>query len=414
MASSTTANPVTGASTERWFVATTSGASSEARSTWVTRGQTAGTPGGVHPVDAVTVEKRRGEVGSRSGFPGQARRTEHPGPTPPDRQIRFDRQTADDDEVLGDGGGGDAVAFDILEDPPALPRSGVEALDPSRSAHHDLVAGRRQHRGAPGDPWFAVGLPQVLPRGRVHCEQVRIGPAGQHHHRGAVGEQHRVPDAVVAAHRPVLGAQLPVPDGLSIVRQGDEVAAGKEGVQPFGIHRRGRGALRHVVVPFEFFGSLERPAPAFGAVLESEGGDVDRLLHRTFDRGEEHRAVPDHRAGLTEASGCRAPGDAVIGPGQRQPGGPAHVDVHSAPEAGPASGTSGRVHVAAVVGGCGAGYRERQCDGEGAAARLRKDESHGIPDGTMKSSVTFSIGDEMFGMAGCCMRITRRRRDGYG
>lgn len=36
MASSTAANPVTGASTDRWFVATTSGASAEARNTWVT------------------------------------------------------------------------------------------------------------------------------------------------------------------------------------------------------------------------------------------------------------------------------------------------------------------------------------------------------------------------------------------
>ena len=205
---------------------------------------------------------------------------------------------------------------------------------------------------------------------------------------------------MVAAHRPVLGAQLPAPDGLSIVGQGDEVAAGKEGVQPFGIHRRGRGALRHVVVPFGLFGSLERPAPAFGAVLESEGGDVDRLLHRTLDRGEEHRAVPDHRAGLTEASGCRAPGDAVIGPGQRQPGGPAHVDVHSAPEAGPASGTSGWVHVAAVVGGCGARQSERYRDSEGAAGRLQKDESHGVSDEIMKSSVTFSIGDGTLEMAG--------------
>ena len=36
IASSTTANPVTGASTDKWFVATTSGASAEARSTCVT------------------------------------------------------------------------------------------------------------------------------------------------------------------------------------------------------------------------------------------------------------------------------------------------------------------------------------------------------------------------------------------
>ena len=36
MASSTAANPVTGASTDRRFVATTSGTSSEARSTCVT------------------------------------------------------------------------------------------------------------------------------------------------------------------------------------------------------------------------------------------------------------------------------------------------------------------------------------------------------------------------------------------
>ena len=36
MASSTAATPVTGASTDRRFVASTSGASVEARSTWVT------------------------------------------------------------------------------------------------------------------------------------------------------------------------------------------------------------------------------------------------------------------------------------------------------------------------------------------------------------------------------------------
>ena len=292
----------------------------------------------VHPVDAAAVREGRGEVRRRAGPPGHVRAVENAGPAAAQGEVRLDRQAPHDDEVAGDGGRRHVVAAEAGERPAERAGLGVESLDPARGADDDLVAVGGEHRCAPGDARLAVGLPHRVAGEAVDGQQIRVGAAGQQDHDRPVGQEHGVADAVVAADRAVVGDEIPAPDGVAVVGQRQQIAAVEEGVEAFAVDGRRRRPLRHVVVPFQRFGRVEPPPPAFRAVVEVQGGDVRGLLHRPLDRREEDAVVPDDRARLAEPRRRRPPRHRLVGPGEGQARGAAHVRAASSAESGPAGG----------------------------------------------------------------------------
>ena len=177
------------------------------------RRQAAGRPGRIHPVDAIAIDERRGEVRSGSGRPRTSLRSN--APVRPGRRARF-AWTAMPPTMtspslnVGEGTwlprrpSKNQVRSPVCGSNPSMRPDALTTISlPSGPA--PACSRRRPARGR---------LPQRLARGRVDGQQVRIRAAGQQHHHGVVGQQHGVPDPVVAAHRPVLGAELAMPDGL--------------------------------------------------------------------------------------------------------------------------------------------------------------------------------------------------------